>query len=93
LQEKYDRDINEARRFTSILSSSNGATEQVEQLRLVINSLESKLINLQSELTVVNNRNSQMDFELNKRDIELQDVRKKLNESQETLDFRSTAKP
>jgi CHASE3 domain sensor protein len=93
MQQDFDKDLNEARRFASILISSTGATEQIEQLRSVINDYESKMRSQQNELTEINNRNSQLNFELSRRDVELSEAREKLNESQLAADFRTTAKP
>jgi hypothetical protein len=92
-KEISDKEINESRRFASIMTTASGASEQVEHLRNLNIELESKLRGQQSEITLLSNKKSQLEFELSRREVELQDISKKLQDSRIVADFRITTRP
>ena len=93
LRESSEKDLNEARRFASIMTAASGAGEQVDHLRNLNIELESKLRNQQNEISLLSNKKSQLEFELGKKEVELQSVSKKLYDSTIGADFRNTARP
>lgn len=93
LRESSEKDLNEARRFASIMTTASSASEQVEHLRNLNIELESKLRAQQNEITLINNRKSQLEFELSKKQAEMETLSRKLQDSIIGGEFRSSFRP